>query len=112
MSAALFAATPEPPYWVVVFSSRRQDDHDPTYATTAERMAQLAARVPGFLGIESVRGADGFGITASYWDSEAAIAAWRGDLEHLAAQREGQSRWYAGYRIRVARVERAYGDAA
>jgi heme-degrading monooxygenase HmoA len=112
MSAARFAATPEPPYWVVVFSSQRRDDHDPTYATTAELMEQLAERVPGFLGIESVRAADGFGITASYWESEAAIAAWRGDLDHQAAQRTGKTRWYDCYRIRVARVERAYGSVA
>lgn len=112
MSPGIFASPPEPPYWLVVFSSQRRDDHDPTYATTAGRMVELAERVPGFLGIESARGADGFGITVSYWDSEAAIAAWRGDLEHRAAQHEGRTRWYDRYRIHVARVERAHGSKA
>ncbi len=30
-------------------------------------MAELASTQPGFLGMESVRGGDGFGITLSYW---------------------------------------------
>lgn len=110
MTATAFANTPEPPYWVVVFTSQRRDDQDPTYAATAERMVQLAERVPGFLGIESARDSDGFGITVSYWDSEAAIAAWRGDQEHLAAQQAGKKLWYEEFRMRVARVERAYGS--
>ena len=74
----------------------------------AERMAELAARQPGFLGVESVRGTDGFGITVSYWSSPEAIAAWKADVEHLAAQEMGRREWYEHYAIRVAKVERAY----
>jgi len=29
--------------------------------------------MPGYLGVESVRGDDGFGITVSYWSTEEAI---------------------------------------
>ena len=36
-------------------------------------MVELAATQPGFLGIDSTRGDDGFGITVSYWRSEADI---------------------------------------
>lgn len=75
-------------------------------------MMQLAARKPDFLGIESARGADGFGITVSYWSSMEAIAAWKADVEHLAAQEMGKRKWYEHYEIRVARVERAYGKPA
>ena len=74
----------------------------------ARIMVELAAQQPGFLGIESVRGADGRGITVSYWRSGEAIAAWKAHLEHRAAQQEGIRRWYAHYSVRVARVERAY----
>ncbi len=42
-------------------------------------------------------------------DSEEAIAAWKGQLDHASAQQEGRARWYASYDVRVARVERAYG---
>ncbi len=72
-------------------------------------MIELAAEQPGFLGIETVRGEDGFGITVSYWTSEDAIAAWKADAEHQAAQDAGKSTWYEHFELRVARVERAYG---
>jgi heme-degrading monooxygenase HmoA len=72
-------------------------------------MVELAAQQPGYLGIESARGADGFGITVSYWESEEAIANWKANMEHRAAQDAGKGTWYAGYSIRIARVERAYG---
>jgi heme-degrading monooxygenase HmoA len=103
-----FASLPKPPYYAVIFSSRRRDgDHG--YAGTAQRMAQLVALQPGFLGSESSRGADGFGITVAYFDSEAAIAAWRDNPEHAAARERGRNEWYEHFELRIARVERAYG---
>ena len=71
-------------------------------------MVELAALQPGFLGVESVRDADGFGITVSYWDSEAAIAAWKVNSEHQLAQRQGFAQWYAGFELRVAQVGRVH----
>jgi heme-degrading monooxygenase HmoA len=75
-------------------------------------MDELARSMPGFLGVESVRGADGFGVTISYWDSEESIARWRRHAEHLQAQATGRERWYARYELRVCRVERAYAFVA
>jgi len=100
--------TPEPPYYAVIFSSLANPDTD-GYGEMATRMIVLAAEQPGFLGIESSRGQDGLGLTISYWESEEAIAAWKRNTEHLVAQHTGRERWYAGYEVRVARVERAYG---
>ena len=107
-SPATLAATPEPPYYAVIFTSRRTEG-DRGYGAMAERMVALAARQPGFLGVESARGADGLGITVSYWRDEASIAAWKRDTEHRQAQDAGQRTWYADYQVRVAKVERAYG---
>jgi len=78
----------------------------------AERMVELAAQQPGFLGVESVRDAGGLGITVSYWESEEAIARWKANAEHQIAQDAGKKTWYGEYRIRVARVERDYGKPA
>ena len=100
--------TPEPPYYAVIFTSRRTEG-DQGYAAMAERMQQLGATAPGFLGIESARGADGLGITVSYWRDEESIRAWKRDTEHQRAQRGGKETWYADYRVRIAKVERAYG---
>jgi heme-degrading monooxygenase HmoA len=102
------ARTPAPPYYAVIFTSRRTaDDHG--YGAMAQKMVDLGSRYDGFLGIESARGPDGLGITVSYWRDEAAIAAWKRDTEHQKAQRGGQQAWYADYEVRVAKVERAYG---
>jgi heme-degrading monooxygenase HmoA len=72
-------------------------------------MMELAAAQPGFLGVESTRGADGLGITVSYWESLEAIRHWRTHAEHRLAQESGKVRWYACYRLRVCRVEEEYG---
>ncbi|MFA6544504.1 MAG: antibiotic biosynthesis monooxygenase [Limisphaerales bacterium] len=105
MSATPIAATPEPPYYAVIFTSARTDG-ERGYGAMAEKMVQLAAQQPGFLGVESVRGADGTGITVSYWDSESAIAGWKQHTEHQVAQRLGREVWYADFALRIAKVER------
>jgi heme-degrading monooxygenase HmoA len=106
MTDRSIAATPEPPYVAVVFTSLRTDG-DNGYAAMSRRMEALAAEQPGYLGIESAR--DGLGITVSYWSDEAAAAAWKQVAEHLVAQRRGRETWYSDYRVRVAVVRRDYG---
>ena len=102
----LLAQTPAPPYYAVIFSSvRTEGDHG--YADMADRMVALAAQQAGFLGIESAR--EELGITVSYWTDLAAIAAWKADVDHLAAQRLGHSLWYSAFKTRIAKVERDYG---
>jgi heme-degrading monooxygenase HmoA len=96
-----FTKLPEAPYFAVIFSSQRNGEDDAGYAAAAERMMELAAQQPGFLGAESARGADGFGITVSYWESEAAISAWKHQAEHAATREH--------FELRVAKVTRAYG---
>lgn len=103
------ASLPDPPYYAVIFAAQRSATDEDGYGAMAEAMVERAAAQPGFLGIESARDADGFGITVSYWRSAAAIAAWKADAEHLAAQRLGRTVWYDRFALRIARVERAYG---
>ena len=93
--------------YAVIFSSRRSGTGD-GYDEMSQRMEELARRQPGFLGMESARGSDGFGITVSYWTDEAAIGAWKQNAEHLVAQKRGRREWYSDYTVRVARVERSY----
>jgi heme-degrading monooxygenase HmoA len=91
----------------VIFSSLRTPG-DEGYGQMAARMVELAQHQPGFLGEESTRGADGFGITVAYWSSLEAIAHWRAHAEHRVAQETGKAKWYEHYAVRVALVERAY----
>jgi heme-degrading monooxygenase HmoA len=104
-----FAQLPSPPYYAVIFSSLRTDTGADEYAHMAERMVELAQHQPGYLGAESTRGTDGFGITVSYWSSLDAIAHWRAHAEHRVAQETGKAQWYEHYELRVALVEKAYG---
>ncbi|HYC61020.1 MAG TPA: antibiotic biosynthesis monooxygenase [Thermoanaerobaculia bacterium] len=103
---SLPARTPEPPYYAVIFTSTRTDVRE-GYDQTSERMIELAAQQPGFLGVESARGDDGLGITISYWESEEAIANWKRHAEHRVAQATGIEQWYDQFVTRVAKVERA-----
>ena len=102
-----FAPLPEPPYYAVIFTTRRTAQ-DAGYGNMAERMEELATDQPGYIGIETARGEDGIGITVSYWRDEASIAVWKAVADHAAAQEFGKTRWYEHYVLRVARVERAY----
>jgi len=102
-----FARTPASAYYAVIFTSRRSGV-DEGYGAVADRMVLLASRQKGFLGIESVRGADGLGITVSYWASLDDITAWRADTEHRVAQAAGRGKWYEHFEVRIAHVERTY----
>jgi heme-degrading monooxygenase HmoA len=106
-SASSLAKTPSLPCYAVIFASRRTDG-DRGYDQMAERMAALASQMPGFLGVESVRDVDGFGITVSYWESEAAIRQWKAHAEHQIAQRIGKTVWYTDYIVRIAKVQQEY----
>ena len=102
------AATPRPPYYAVIFTSMRTSADPQGYDEMSQRMVELAQEQPGYLGVESARGADGLGITVSYWESEEAIRQWREHAEHRVAQQQGKAGWYASFALRVCRVERAW----
>lgn len=102
----MIARTPAAPYYAVIFSSLRTEG-DQGYSEAASRMLALAREQPGFLGVESAR-EDGLGITVSYWESEAAIVAWKQQAEHSAVREQGRATWYSAFQTRVCKVERAY----
>jgi len=101
----MFAETPTPPYVAVIFTAIREDADD-GYAEAATRMEELVQGQPGYLGLESVRDASGLGVTVSYWADVASAQAWRAQAEHAAVRAVGRERWYSGWRLRVAVVQR------
>jgi len=107
----MFAHTPPPPYYAAIFTSQRTPG-DQAYGAMADRMVALASQQDGYLGAESVRDAQGFGITVSYWASEDAIRQWKQNAEHQVAQAHGHRTWYEHFELRIAKVERAYGKPA
>lgn len=102
----MIAATPQAPYYAVIFTSLRTEG-DKGYGDMSDRMVALAVQQPGFLGVESAR--EGVGITVSYWRDLESIRAWKANAEHLIAQQTGRRDWYSQYKTRIAKVERDYG---
>ena len=102
----LFANTPKPPYYAVIFTSLRTGG-DKGYGKMADRMLELAQQQSGFLGVESAR--EDLGITVSYWADLESIKHWKANAEHKEAQKTGHKSWYSAFKVRIAKVERDYG---
>lgn len=105
----MIAKTPKPPYYAVIFTSMRTEG-DNGYSEAAQRMVELAAQQPGFLGVESAR--EGVGITVSYWESLDAIRHWKYNSEHTETRDKGRENWYKSFKTRICLVERDYGMEA
>jgi len=101
----MFAHTPKPPYYAVIFTSLKIEE-DRGYSAMSEKMVTLVQKQEGFLGFESAR--ENLGITVSYWRDETSILAWKAVLAHKQAQERGKDTWYSNYKIRIAKVERDY----
>ena len=93
---------------VVIFLSQRTPEGDAGYGAAADAMEALARSQPGYRGFESVRGADGIGITLSYWADDASALAWKNHPEHKAIRDAGRADWYRRYEVVVAEVQRDY----
>lgn len=92
-----------PPYYAVIFTSRRTAG-DNGYAAMADLLVALAEEQPGFLGADAAR--NDVGITVSYWKDMDAIQRWKTQADHAIAQQKGQDIWYKDYSLRIAKVER------
>ncbi|SFD50380.1 antibiotic biosynthesis monooxygenase [Bacillus sp. UNCCL81] len=99
-----FAKTPKPPYFAVIFCSKRTD-RDNGYSKMSDKMVELASSQQGFLGVESARDHEK-GITVSYWESLDAIKTWKEHAAHKVAQERGKKDWYESFALRVCKVER------
>ena len=98
----------EPPYYAAVFTAVRTPDQS-GYGETSARVEELVKDVPGFLGMDHAQSPGGLSITVGYFRDADALAEWRRDAEHRAAQRRGQAEWYQSYTLHVAKVERSHG---
>jgi heme-degrading monooxygenase HmoA len=101
-------ATHSPGTIAVIFIAQRTDYDDAGYSAASATMDRIAAQQPGYIGINSVRGCDGLGITISYWANDAAARAWRDHPEHAAIREQGRNIWYVRYDLHVAEVSRSY----
>ena len=99
----MFAKTPEPPYYAVIFTSVRTP-FDNGYEEMDKKLAETVKEQPGFLGMESVRNETG--ITVCYWKDMESIKGWAHHSEHIEAKKKGRVEWYRDYRVRICKVEK------
>lgn len=93
---------------VVVFRiTLRRDCDEADYAATGERMVERVSSMPGFLGMDYAE-VEGGELLVARFESHEALAAWRNDPEHLAAQKAGRERFFAHYSIEVCDEVRSY----
>ena len=92
--------------YVVIFRATVRE-LDAEYATTAQRMRELAFNEFGCLEFHAVTEGQ-HEVALSYWPDEASIRAWKNHPEHVLAQQTGKNRWYETYNVQVAEIKRHY----
>lgn len=97
--------------YAVIFEVEPEPDRLQDYLDIAGRLRPELEKIDGFISIERFRSLsqDGKILSLSFWRDEKAIARWRQQEQHHAAQRTGRDRIFRDYRIRVSAVMRDYG---
>ena len=87
-------------------ASGRKDD----YLTLAAALRSEVEKIDGFISVERFESLyeEGKLLSLQFWRDDAAIAAWRRQLDHRKAQAQGPN-MFANYRLRIAQVTRDYG---
>jgi heme-degrading monooxygenase HmoA len=96
---------------VVIFEVEPEAGREQDYLDIATRLRPELEKIDGFISIERFKSLSQEGkiLSLSFWRDEDAIARWRQQEQHQAAQRAGRARFFRDYRIRVAAVVRDYG---
>ena len=91
---------------VTVFRSRLMPGLQEEYVALVNRMAELAASMPGYISHKGFLAADGERCTIVEFESEEAQRAWRMHPEHREAQRKGRDIYYESYSLQICELKR------
>lgn len=105
-----FTKTPAPPYYTVLFTIQTTGEEKEALNKADNRMLELAAMNPGFIGSESLEDEKGFILMMTYWKDLESIKAFRENVEHRRIQEKGKGIWFKKHVIRIAHVIKEYGD--
>ena len=85
----------------VIFESEPNPGKADDYFTLARALKPEMEKADGFIGIERFKSltSENKFVSVSLWRDEAAVAAWRENPRHRAAQAKGKSEIFAHYRI-------------
>lgn len=71
---------------------------------------EAAESLPGYLGTDAWRSPNGEKVNSTYyWKDEETLKQFAHHPKHIEAKRQ-YARWYDGYHVVIAKVERSYGD--
>ncbi|HZS04083.1 MAG TPA: antibiotic biosynthesis monooxygenase [Blastocatellia bacterium] len=95
----------------VIFEVWPRAEHKQAYLDTAASLRPLLDEIDGFISIERFESFSEPGkiLSLSFWRDEAAVAVWRQQESHRAAQARGRAEIFADYHLRIAGVIRDYG---
>ncbi|ALV28133.1 antibiotic biosynthesis monooxygenase family protein [Pannonibacter phragmitetus] len=95
----------------VIFEVEPHADHVSAYFDLAGALKSELSKIDGFISVERFESVTTPGkfVSLSFWRDEEALAEWHSLARHRAAQTAGRTRMFAGYRLRVAAVNRDYG---
>jgi heme-degrading monooxygenase HmoA len=91
---------------VIVFRSRLLPGVRDEYLALVDRMAELAAAMPGYISHKGFFADDGERVTVVEFESAEALQGWRMHPEHVEAQRKARKIYYAEYSVQVCEVVR------
>jgi heme-degrading monooxygenase HmoA len=91
---------------ITVFRSRLKPGLRDEYVALVERMAALAATMPGYISHKGFFADDGERVTVVEFEHEAGMQAWRANREHQAAQKLAREKYYLEYSVQVCTLDR------
>lgn len=97
------------PYYIVIFDINLTGDRK-AYDALGEKMVSLAKTMPGFIDATAITSGDREVVLCS-WSSSEAIQNWYDNVEHIKAQKLGETTYFEKLRLRIAKVERDYTHA-
>lgn len=103
----MITKTPNPPYIAAIFTSIRTTIEE-GYEEMNDATHNQIEKMVGYLGYESYRNEDGFGVNVSYWKDMKSLLNWKNNELHKKAQQLGKEKWYKNYKLRICTVERDY----
>ena len=86
---------------VVVFRSRLREEHVSEYGPDAQRMAELAATMPGYLSAKGFTAPDGERVTIVEFADAHGMGVWRDNEQHRVVQQRGREKYYSEYSLQV-----------
>src|ERR1700733_3214511 len=91
---------------VTVFRSRLLPGVREDYVALVNRMAEIAATIPGYISHKGFFADDGERVTVVEFEREEGMRAWRMHPEHRQAQRKARAVYYSEYHVQVCELVR------